>query len=172
METRLQRADEYPVWKTIRLGVLPSADALRTALLATGCKIVDYSRVVDRMLDGVVVAAKPMDVELVRVTPVKLGLRDRASWDMIWRSAWELGFKRCLAEVGPQLRLQYPEQRGREWVLVGCEERFVSKDRTLVIPTVFAVVSELGWGGGLYLSSSAGDPPGFWEPTSQWVFCR
>ena len=107
-----------PPWRVIQLGTFPSADALRTALDEARnprYRVGDWG---GDILKKVVVAREPTEIELVRVTVAELGFPDEATRDQIYNAGLKLGWQLCPAEVGPQLRLQYPEQPNGEWDLV------------------------------------------------------
>lgn len=109
------RFPRYPVWKTIKLGNIQNASGFRAALKDRG---MEMSPSADMGLDNVRVAATPTEVDLVRVHLHDLCKSSLAgmsevvfvSYPIICGDAFREGLFPCPTEVGPQLRLQYPDQ--------------------------------------------------------------
>jgi hypothetical protein len=107
-------------WKTITLGLHADVDALRDALKAMGCGIGDLAG------DALDQPEFPLrttraDVDLVVLSVAELGFDADAPMAAICARAARLGLLLCPAEVGPQLRLQYPDQRVGEFLHIAME---------------------------------------------------
>ena len=97
-----------PTWKTVVLGNRRSIAALREALEAAGMAIGDLAGLA---LDRLTVAAEPVQVDLVVRSAVELGITSEdTNLAEVAERARAFGLALCPAEVGPQLRLQYPDQ--------------------------------------------------------------
>jgi len=97
--------------------------------------------------------------DLVRFTVAQLGFSKGATTDEIYQKAEELGLELCPAEVGPQLRLQYP---GKEYMVVAMKQ-ITGRHGD---PGVF----DLSSGGGLELGGSNARPGGWWGDEDQFFF--
>jgi hypothetical protein len=152
----------WPAWKTIQLqlGTYKSNETLRQALVDAGFKINDEVHI----LNQVEMASEPTKVDLVVVSIAELGFPNGASIAQIYEKALSLGLELCPAEVGPQFRLQYPDQPNGEWILVAMEpilDSFGNHD-------VFRVIHGHP---GLWLTSFFGDPETFFcSSESRWAF--
>lgn len=155
----------FPVWKTIKLGIGPkNADDFRHALREGGFKVGDWANDILGK-PAFTVATEEIEVDLVVASGAELGFKDGATREQIYIRAKELGLDLCLAEVGPQLRLQYKDQPNGEWILIAMEPITVS-DGSLLVFRVECGHSEL------WLYGGGGDPGRFWRPASRWVFVR
>jgi hypothetical protein len=156
---------ERPVWKTIQLGTHANNKALRQAVIEAGFRISDWADSI--LIKKTAVATEPTEANLVIVTAAELGFPDGATREKIYDKAISMGFELCPAEVGPQLRLQYPadEQPMNEWLLVAMEP-IKASDGSL---GVFDVERD---GGGAWLGSLSGDPGGVWGASLRWLFRR
>lgn len=155
---------EFKVSKTIKLGMngLKTADDFRKAIKRCGMKIGQYA---DDILGkpAFTVVTEETEIDLVVVSVVELGFKNGATHKQIYIRAKELGLDLCLAEVGPQLRLQYKDQPDGESLVVamepiadsgGCLELFrVRRDAR-----------------GLWLSSGCGSPVYVWDGDCRFVF--
>lgn len=153
---------DFPTWKTIRLGTHETTDALFQALTANGCRISDWA---NDLLKKITVCPIEVDAELVVASVADLGFPNGATRKEIYERAAELGLKLCPPEVGPQLRLQYNDQPGGEWLLVAMEPITDSHGR----PDVFDVARGSD---GLWLYADDGGPAHFWYGSHLWVFLR
>ncbi|MGB8244888.1 MAG: hypothetical protein WCF76_13505 [Pseudolabrys sp.] len=106
------------VWKTITLGRFANTFALRNALDAAGCGIGDLA---EQILARPAFPMNPaeVDVDLVVVSAAELGTPTETSLVDVYARAQERGLALAPAEVGPQLRLQYPDQPIGEFLHVG-----------------------------------------------------
>ncbi len=151
------------IWSTLKLGTrLVTATDFCKAINNTGMKIDSWAI---RMLGGpeFTVATQPCEVNLVVKSVVDLGFQDRARYDQVCAEAIEQGLKLCPAEVGPQLRLQYSEQKCRE-VLIIAMEGVRNSTGGLDIFTVGHTVC------GRWLDSSCGAPDFLLDPKDKLVF--
>ena len=98
------------------------------------------------------IVAQATEINLVVVSVGELGFKE-ASTEIqeIFKKAQELGLKLCPAEVGPQLRLQYPQQPKEEMLLVAMEPIPATEGRL----AIFVVTRS---GDNLWLRSIAGRP--------------
>jgi hypothetical protein len=154
---------ERPVWKTIQLGTHANNKALRQAIDA-GFRISDWA---SDILKKTEVATKPTEINLISATVAELGFPNGATREQIYDKATSVGFELCPAEVGPQLRLQYPadEQPMNEWLLVAMEP---IKDSDGYLKVFRVERHGVGaWLYGIY------DFPGFvWAASNRWLFRR
>ncbi|MBU0648581.1 hypothetical protein KJ969_00520 [Patescibacteria group bacterium] len=156
---------EFPVFKTIKLGTGPkTGDELFAALKGASCEVSEFAT---DMLgkNGFAVASEQTEVELVVASVGELGFPKGATRREIYERAKELGLELCPPEVGPQLRLQYPDQPNGEWLLIAMEP-IADSDGD---PSVFRVGHD---DGGRWLYGGYGDPGRRWGAGSRWVFVR
>jgi len=111
------------------------------------------------------VDSKLTRINLVVVSGHDLGLTGSVSRSTIYRCALGAGYKLCPAELGPQLRLQYPSQPASEWLIIGMEPIANSSGD----PYVFRVGHE---NADLWLGTSNGRPSALWDTRARWVFVR
>jgi hypothetical protein len=155
---------ERPIWKTIQLGTHANNKALRQSLLDTGYRISDWA---GDILKKTAVSTEPTEANVVIVTAAELGFPDGATRQQIYDKAISMGFELCPAEVGPQLRLQYPadEQPMNEWLFVAMEPIKGSGGHL----EVFSV----GRGDdGAWLYGDYDDPDDVWDAGFRWLFRR
>lgn len=110
---------EFKVWKTIRLGTGPKTAPEFCDLLENK----NYQFLGEKVRE---MLSKPefsfseaeLDIDLVNVSVQELGFTYAGATYVEARGRGQLlGLDLCPAEVGPQLRLQYPNQSKREWKL-------------------------------------------------------
>jgi hypothetical protein len=107
------------VWKTITTGNFRTTTALRDALKEQDIWIGELAAQMLR-LPTFKVEREPTNFGLSLVTPSQLGLRsDRPTFSEVHAHALEAGLDLCPSEVGPQLRLQYADQKVGEFLLIG-----------------------------------------------------
>jgi hypothetical protein len=151
-----------PVWKTIALGAPGGMEALRAAL-GERCRVGGLAA---EMLDRAAAAGRPGDpADLVVLSVAELGFAGGASRAAIYQRARALGLRLCPAEVGPQLRLQYPEQPRGEFLHVAMEPVVTPRAG----PAAFIVGNG---GGGLLLIGSDARPERLVAPRVRFVFLR
>ena len=154
---------DRPVWKVARIGTHKSNAELRTELRHSDYEIDDFG---EDILKNTPVAAKRSELPLMSVSGFDLGLKGLPSRQEIYEAAIATGFLAlCPAEVGPQLRLQYPDQPNREWCVVAMEPILDSNGCS----RVFLVMHD---DRNLCLSSSSGNPGDRWDNYVRWVFVR
>ena len=157
---------KFKTWRTLKLGTgLKTGDDFRRALKKARYKISNWA---DEILGKPIfmVAIKETGAELVVVSVAELGFKNGATRKEIYDRALELGLVLCPVEVGPQLRLQYPEHFHGECLLIAMEPITVS-DGSL---DVFCVVHD---GDGRWLRTSYGRPESKYSSDTHWVFmCR
>ncbi len=168
-----KRKCRFKVWKTIELGTgLKTAKDFRLALKDGKFRIDNF---VSKILGtpAFTVATEKTKIDLVKVTVAELGFKKDIGGDQIYRRAQELGLELCSSEVGPQLRLQYPDQP------CGCgkydgDTIFVGMETiTLPIPGCHPLIFEVYHNDlGMWLVIKSNHPTNIWSPDSQWVFCR
>lgn len=153
---------EYPVWKTVKLGLHKSPDDYRAAIKSAKQKIGSWG---DDILGRITCSQEETDVDLVVLSVGDLGFKDGARYADICAKAVELGLELCPAEVGPALRLQYDDQPRGEWVLIAMEaitDRYGYR-------SIFNVAHG---GGELWLSGHGGCPGCFWSAEYRFAFVR
>jgi hypothetical protein len=104
-------AVETPIWKTITVGGLQGVNAVRRAMETAPCLIRvgdDADEILGRPAFPFI--KTPVELDLVVLSVFELGFGDWASLHDIYARAEALGFELCPAEVGPALRLNYPDQ--------------------------------------------------------------
>lgn len=152
----------FPVWKTVKLGVHKTLEAYKDALESNRFRIGDYAR---KILKGISVRETEMELDLVVATPAELGLANGGTFDQICARATEHGLEKCPAEVGPALRLAYPDQPYGEWLRVAMEPETGPGGRL----SVFDVDRGRGE---RWLFTRWFDPEGVWSPGRRFVFVR
>ncbi|HEY9583978.1 MAG TPA: hypothetical protein VJI33_00105 [Candidatus Paceibacterota bacterium] len=158
-------ASTFNLWRTIKLGTgLVTADDFRRALKAAGHHIGDWANDILGQC-AFTASTKETEVDLVVVSVSELGFPNGATRQEIYRKAQKLGLMLCSPEVGPQLRLQYPDQPLNQWLLIGMEPIAGSVGYLRVFS-----VGRLD--DGSWLSSNFGDADNFWDGDSLWVFVR
>jgi hypothetical protein len=155
---------KFPIWKTISLGTFKNTDELLDELekfrLREERNLVHTVRMNYRLIHhkDFAIAHEHTEIDLVKVTPVDLGFIDTYKYgkprpvvflsEMINR-AREFGLVECPAEVGPQLRLQYKDQRDNEWLEIVMKPLLVPNG-ACPMHMVFTVLS--------YCTNMLGDP--------------
>ncbi|MBI4022151.1 MAG: hypothetical protein HY372_02245 [Candidatus Andersenbacteria bacterium] len=154
---------ELTVWKTIKIGTgIKNGKAFCSELEKKDFRIGDWA--CDMLgQKAFTVATQEEDVDLVRLSVYDLGFKEGARYDAICAKALELGLELCPAEVGPQLRLQYPDQPRDEWLVIAME---AIRDSGGYLG-VFDV--DHGYRG-RWLSSDDGYLDYFWDADDRFVF--
>jgi hypothetical protein len=147
----------------LKLGCYENSQALRKALQVSGCRIGKWG---NDILDQVTVSPTETTVDLVVVTVADLYFKEGASRMAIYERAVALGLELCPSEVGPQLRLQYPDQPQDEWLRIAMEPILDAEGYR----GIFRVGREHDE---LWLDGNFGNPHNFWHSFFSWVFlCR
>ncbi|MDZ7798600.1 MAG: hypothetical protein U5L76_03185 [Patescibacteria group bacterium] len=156
-------APRFSVFKTIKLGN-KDTESLQRAIKNAGMKISDWSR--DIMSKPTfTLANSETTVELFTATVAELGFSGHTCFNNICTRIRELGYELCPAEVGPQLRLQYPDQPSNECLYIAMES-ITDSDGDLELFYV-------GHGAyGRWLSTNCGLPDFVWSPDHRFVFVR
>lgn len=157
--------NNFPVWKTLKLGIHKTTSEIRKDLRA-GKFWIGWTA--DSELNNITIN-KQVDVCLVTATTKDLGLKryygniEGAYYDEIVDRIKELGFDLCPAEVGPQLRLQYRNQPKDEKICV-----------TSDTDKLFIVGHDSLYGRYLFVSYTYSNyGPNFFCADDRWMFmCR
>ena len=158
-------AATVPVWKTITLGTFGKLPALNNALDAAGCGIGNSAAEI-LARPAFTVSTIETNVELLAVSAAELGFEvDTASLADIYARARQLGFGLTVAEVAPQLRLQYFDQPIGEFLIIGMEpiKRWNGE------PVILNVANG---GAGLILIGQDGSPDAQISVASRFLFVR
>jgi hypothetical protein len=116
----VKSAFAIPVWRTITVGTFANSFALLNALDAAGCSIGGSAEEI-LARPAFTVGTTKTNVELFAVSAAELGFQtDTAPLADIYARAQQLGLGLAVAEVAPQLRLQYFDQPMGEF-LIGME---------------------------------------------------
>lgn len=150
----------FPVWKRILLGTHKSVDALRRDLKSNGFRISDWG---NNILRKISLATSETEINLCVATVKELTGKDWATNREILGAIRAKGYELCPAEVGPQLRLQYPDQPSGEWLRIGMEP-ITGSDGGLFIFNVDP------YGDERWLSSFYGYPGHEWSGDRRFVF--
>jgi hypothetical protein len=114
-------ANAVQAWKTIAVGTFANSFALRNALDAARCALgKSAGEILAR--PAFTLSATKTDVELIAVSAAELGFQTvTAPLADIYARAQQLGFGLAVAEVAPQLRLQYFDQPMGEFLIIAME---------------------------------------------------
>jgi hypothetical protein len=129
----IRSAAAVPPWKTIAVGTFANSFALINALDAAGCGIGNSAaEILARPV--FTVSSIKSNVELFAVSAAELGFQtDTASLADIYARARQLGFGLAVAELAPQLRLQYFDQPIGEFLIVGMEPLKTWKGESVIL---------------------------------------
>ncbi len=112
----------FKPWRTLKLGTgLKTADDFREAIKKAGGKIGGWANdILGR--SAFTAATEETEVDLYLPTTAELtGKPEGGTTAEVFAGAAWLGFKKCPPEVGPQLRIQYPDQPMDDRLLIGME---------------------------------------------------
>jgi len=159
----LNKPAHFQVWRKITLGTYKGVDAYRRALDLAGIKIGDAA---DEILGrpGFPYGTMKTDLELVLISAADLGVETESSLADVYRRARRAGLQRCPAEVGPQLRLDYRDQRLGEALTIAMEPIATYNGE----PTILALANFAP--SGLLLIGSDGRPEFILPSTFRFVF--
>jgi hypothetical protein len=159
-------APNFTTSRTLKLGTgIRDAHGFRAALKDAEFYIGDLA---SDLLNkpAFTVSPEAKEVELVIVSAADLGFKKTATRKDIYARATELGLVLCPAEVGPQLRLQYPDQAKGEWLFIGMEPIELSPHDFRIFEVERRNNDEQ------WLGSENGDPAHVWKAADRWVFLR
>jgi hypothetical protein len=150
--TSVANRSEFPVWKTITVGIYKHVNAMRQALDAAPCPV-HVGDWADEVLGrpAFPYGEAAADLDLVVAPVIALGFGEAgASLKDIYARASRLGLALCPAEVGPALRLGYLAQPLGEFLHIAMKPiaRYGGK------PTDFTIGN--GGAGLLLIGSDAG----------------
>ncbi len=121
-ETRVVSVPKAGLLRELRLGNgLVTADDFRTAFKHAGMKTsIRANDILDNpsLIALAQIEKKERDVELVIATPHELGCLTPPTLEEVCMCAMRFGLIRCTPEIGPQLRVQYPNQSKGEWLVI------------------------------------------------------
>jgi hypothetical protein len=107
--------------KTITLGTgLKTADEFRKAFKKAKCHVGPWGNQILGQC-AFSAATEQINIHLVVISGVNLGLEYDPTTKDVYIQARSFGLNLCPAEVGPQLRLQYPDQPSGERLLIAME---------------------------------------------------
>ena len=112
---------DIQIWRRIKIGIgLKTVDDFRKAFGINGLHLDNGAiHVLDN--EAFTVAEQEIEVDLVRMAVRDLGFNETKPYDLVCSRALELGLELCPAEIGPQLRLQYLDQRKDGHLLVAMQ---------------------------------------------------
>ncbi|MBU1104648.1 hypothetical protein KJ664_01970 [Patescibacteria group bacterium] len=148
------------IFKTIEIGTHSEAETLRHAVESFGARVSTWA--------GDILAETPLGqskqlLNLVTATVAELGYPNGTQLRNVFKAGLARGWELCPAEVGPQLRLQYPDQPDNEWLVIAMEPLRDSDG----VPSLFDVYCH---GGTRWLSANYGKPDDFWHASDRFVF--
>lgn len=155
---------EFPTWKTIKLGIGPKTDDDFEEAIKRVANLDDDARHMLRKPDFVVDTLEK-DLELIKVSAADLGFRYEVTRHDLYPRAIALGLELCPPDVGPQLRLQYPEQPWNEGLYIAMN---TIKD-SIGFPCVFYLSHN---DRGLWLGGIIDNPGEYQRIYRRWVFAR
>jgi len=150
----------FPVFKTVTLGVHDSVKAYRKALNEAGFRISDWA---SDILNKIKLSQNQVQLDLIRISGADLGFKEAVRYDQICAKAKELGLELCPAEVGPALRLAYPDQPYGDWLRIAMESISDSGGYLWIFGVFRGDVDR-------WLGAGYGGPDGLWGPGDVWVF--
>ncbi|NMB91825.1 hypothetical protein GYA37_03190 [candidate division WWE3 bacterium] len=149
-------------FKIVEVGTYKDVKSLRKALEESGVQIGDWA---GDILNKTKLSKSKQSLDLVVLSVKELGFPQGTQLKDIYEAAKNQGLDLCPAEVGPQLRLQYPDQPNGEWLVIAMEP---IKDSGGALG-LFRVGCG---GGGLWLNAYNGNPDNFWNGNNRFVFVR
>lgn len=159
---KIENAESFPIWKTITLGQYKDADAYRKAFKKAGFKIGGWANDILGK-PAFTIAPTEESIDLVILTVEELGFKNGATYKEICEAAVIQGLEKCPNEVGPALRLQYPDQPSGEWLRIAMEPITGSGGYL----RIFGVGHD---DGARWLSASYGHPGDRWRANRRFVF--
>ncbi|MFA4936666.1 MAG: hypothetical protein WC575_00010 [Patescibacteria group bacterium] len=164
IEGRLSVPLDFPVWKTIKLGTYKSIKDLQEASGKAGYNIVGLA--IDLLKQpAFAISLIETNLDLVVVSGRELGLPKITTHQKIYERAFKQRLSLCPNEVGPQLRLQYPDQPMPECL-------FIAMETITCSTTGFGVFSVTHSKIGLLLDGIYGCPDSVCHADDRWIFTR
>jgi hypothetical protein len=178
-------ATAIPVWKTIKIGTFGSVIDLREALEASECGLVTPANFtgfpgraaipckLGNSANEIIgrpefeLSRTPNEIQLVIISGKDLGFSpdSQPSLRQIYERAETLGYSLCPPEVGPQLRLQYTNQKIGEFLDIAMSPiRDYAGELT--------ILSVGNGGAGLLLVGRSGNPDAQISASGYFVFMR
>ncbi len=151
-------------WREINIGTgLKTAEDFNKAIMSSGCRTLDWQT--HNLLEQKELSVNKVEqkLTLVNISVVQLGFQHGATIQSIYGRAQEVGLDLCSPEVGPQLRMQYPNQSTLERIHIGMEPIVGLSGQS----GVFLVEHDSM---GRHLKVSSGAPRTMWGPDEEWVF--
>ncbi|WP_349643300.1 hypothetical protein [Bradyrhizobium japonicum] len=109
---------DVATWKTITIGTFADSLALRNELVSKGCNVGGQAAEI-LARPTFIVSSRKTNVELVDLSPAQLGFAsDTVSLARVYARAQQFGLELAVAEVGPQLRIQYFDQPVGEFLII------------------------------------------------------
>ena len=112
------------------------------------------------------VSKRESKVNLAVASVHDLGLKGKPTTQEVYDQAKKFGLDLCPPEVGPQLRLQYPDQPIWEWLFIAMEP--------IKVPEGYPCIFHVGRcdDGDYHLYAFSGEPNDRWGSGAQFVFVR
>jgi hypothetical protein len=148
----------WKVWRTLEIGSYHSTASISMSLEQNGFYVTPMAK---DILEKIPVAGSRQLINLAVVRVEQLGLVDWVSIDAIFESAKTQGLSICPAEVGPMLRMDYPNQRPGEILHIAMDPISSSRYGNLL----FLVSPLLG-----RLTLTADSAEQRWKGSDQFVF--
>lgn len=153
------------VWRSVILGKYRHQEEYFQQLVSQNFEIAPWAY---PMLDATFpLNAQLVSVDLVAISVLDLGFDRPVSYGNLLRRASAMGLQKCPAEVGPALRLAYPDQPTGERLIIAMDGIEIGPESDL--PLLFAVTNEVGE----YRLALDGDPGGYDRrrfPEEEFVF--
>jgi len=150
------------IFRTVEIGTCQNVEFLRRALEESDAWV---GRCARDILNRAKLSKSRQSLGLVVLSVRELGFPRGAQLQDIYRAADSQGLGLCPAEVGPQLRLQYPDQPNGELLEIAMEP---IRDSVGGL-NLFSVRR---FDEGRWLSSIGGRPDRFWDADRRFVFVR
>jgi len=149
-------------FKIIEIGTHKDVKSLRKALEESGARIGDWA---SDILNKTKLSISKQSLDLVVRSVKELGFPNGAQYQDICKAAESQGLDLCPAEVGPQLRLQKPDQPNGEWLVIAMEP-IKDSDGNLKLFNVKRNDDDL------WLYTVYGNPDDFYDDDGHLVFVR
>jgi hypothetical protein len=118
---------------------------------------------VEYLLSKLVPRTEAEAVKLIEFSVAELGFTSSTQYDEICARAKEIGLELCSPETGPEVRLQYRDQKVNDWVRIAMES-LSDRGGTL---RLWSVIRD---DGDLWLSTDYGRPGFEWYPSFRFLF--